>query len=249
MRYVTYVLTPAQGYFDPGEQLLREHGVALKTIQDLDYLADETIVTRREVRGDRSDIVAALEHPDAKTLEYSLFDVEGSTILQMQYEPSDLTRALLEIHQRHAVLSDYPMEYTGADDSQLRISQIGTEAELQSLVAETRAIVDVEIERLGSYDPSDGQPLIDLTERQREVLSVAIEEGYYQEPREVTYQDIADRLDCSAGTVGQHLRRIESQLMSTVITGGSAGGAASEAADDATAEPDRDPERRPPSRR
>ncbi|ELY52485.1 helix-turn-helix domain-containing protein [Natronolimnohabitans innermongolicus] len=220
MRYVTYVLTPERGYFDPGEQLLRDHGVTLQTIQDLDYLTDGTIVTRREIRGDRDAITRALEHPDANILEYSLSDVNGSTVLQMQYEATDLTQDVLEIHQRHAVLPDYPMEYTGPDNNQLRISQIGSESELQSLIAETRRIVDVEIERLGRYNPADGERLLDLTDRQREVLSVAIEEGYYQEPREVTYQDIADRLECSAGTVGQHLRRIESRLMSTVATGG-----------------------------
>ncbi|QSW99964.1 helix-turn-helix domain-containing protein [Haloterrigena alkaliphila] len=236
MRYVTYTITPQQGNFDPAEELLREHGVALQTIQAIDYLADETIVTRREIQGDREDIVGALEDPAANILEYSLFDVEGSTVLQMQYEPGELTRRILEIHQRHAVLPDYPMEYTGAKNSTLRISQIGSEAELQSLIAETRAIVDVEIERLGTYDPSDGEHLIELTDRQREVLSVAIEEGYYQEPRAVTYQDIADRLDCSAGTVGQHLRRIESRLMSTVITGGSRANRASGPSDDTDAE-------------
>lgn len=230
MRYVTYVLTPRRGYFDPGEQLLREHGVTLNTIQDIDFLTDGTIVTRREIQGDRGAIERVLNHPTSKIVDYLLTAVNGSTVLQMHYQPSELTTELLEIHARHAVLLDYPLEYTGPNNERLRVSQIGSEEELQSLIAETRSIVDVEIERLGRYDPSDGQPLIDLTDRQREVLSVAIDEGYYQEPREVTYQDIADQLGCSAGTVGQHLRRIESQLMSTVITGGSGSDVGTESA-------------------
>lgn len=244
MRYVTYVLTARRGYFDPGEALLRECGVTLRTIQDIDYLTDGTIVTRREIQGDRGDIVRALEHPDSRIFEYLLSDVDGGTILQMHYQPSELTSDLLEIHQRHAVLLDYPMEYTGPGNTRLRVSQIGCESELQSLVAETRGIVDLEIERLGRYDPSDGQPLVELTDRQREVLSVAIEAGYYQEPREVTYQDLADQLGCSAGTVGQHLRRIESQLMSTVITGEK-----SAAQRRSTSEEDSDTETRPQSGR
>lgn len=249
MRYATYVLRPQQGYFDPMERRLRERGVTLETIRDLDYLADGTVVTRREIDGDRADIVAALERPDAETIEYSLFDVEGRTVLQLQYEPSDLTRGLLEIHDRHAVLPDYPLEYAGPDDGRLRISQIGSEGEIQSLIDETREIVDVEIERLGRYDPSDGRPLVDLTERQREVLSVAIEAGYYQEPRAVTYRDIADRLDCSAGTVGQHLRRIESRLMSTIGIGGPDRDAARASSDDGTTDSSGDREPRPPSSR
>lgn len=41
MRYVTYVLKPHQGYFDRGEERLREHGVTFETIQDIDRLTDD----------------------------------------------------------------------------------------------------------------------------------------------------------------------------------------------------------------
>ncbi|WP_238717334.1 helix-turn-helix domain-containing protein [Natronorubrum halophilum] len=166
-------------------------------------------------------VTRALDHPDSNTVDYLLSDVDGNTLLQLHYQPSELTTQLLETHRRHAVILDYPMEYTGSENGSLRVSQIGFEGELRSLISDTRSLVDLEIERLGRYDPSDGRPFVDLTDRQREVLSVAIEEGYYQVPREVTYRELADRLGCSAGTVGQHLRRIESRLMSTVITGGS----------------------------
>jgi len=135
----------------------------------------------------------------------------------LHYRPSDLTLELLAIHNQHAVLLDYPLEYTGPENRCLRVSEIGREEALRRVIEETRSLVDVEIERLGTYDPSDERPFTELTDRQREVLRVAVEEGYYEEPRQVTYEDIAVRLDCSAGTVGQHLRRIEARLMSTLI--------------------------------
>ena len=217
MRYVTYVLTPARGYFDRGAERFRELGVTFESIRNIDQLDDGTIITQKVVRGDRAVVERALEDTSPSVVDYQLTDAGDTTILQLHYRPSDLTQELLSIHNRHAVLLDYPLEYTGPENRRLRVSEIGREEALRHVIEETRAIVDVEIEQIGTYDPSDERPFTELTDRQREVLRVAVEEGYYEEPRQVTYEDIATRLDCSAGTVGQHLRRIESRLMSTLI--------------------------------
>ncbi|QCC59437.1 helix-turn-helix domain-containing protein [Natrinema thermotolerans] len=219
MRYVTYVITPLRGYFDRGAERLRELGVTFDAVRNVEQLNDGTIMTQKVLRGDRAVAERALEETGPTVVDYQLTDAGDRSILQLHYEPSDLTRELRAIHDRHAVLLDYPLEYTGPANRSLRVSEIGREDALRRLIEETRAIVDVEIERLGSYDPSAERPFTELTDRQREVLRVAVEEGYYEEPRQVTYGDIAARLDCSAGTVGQHLRRIEARLMSSLISG------------------------------
>lgn len=219
MRYVTYVITPPRGYFDRGAERLRERGVTFESIRHIDQLNDGSIITQKVVRDGQEDISQILEGAGPSIIDYQLTDDGDTTILQLHYQPSDLTQELLTIHDRYAVLLEYPLEYTGSENRSLRVAEIGREAVLRRVIEETQAIVDVEIERLGSYDPSEDRPFADLTDRQREVLRVAVEEGYYEEPRQVTYADIAARLDCSAGTVGQHLRRIEAKLMPTVISG------------------------------
>ncbi|WP_254761851.1 helix-turn-helix domain-containing protein [Natrinema marinum] len=219
MRYVTYVIKPPRGYFDQGAERLRELGVTFESIQNIDQLSDGTIISHKVVRGDKSTVRNALEQSGSNVVDYQLTDAGETMILQLHYRPSDLTHELLAIHRRHAGVLDYPLEYTGPENRSLRVTEIGREESLRHIIEETEAIADVEIEALGNYDPSDNRPFADLTDRQREVLRVAVEEGYYEEPRQVTYEDIAARLDCSAGTVGQHLRRIEARLMSTLITG------------------------------
>ncbi|WP_408957379.1 helix-turn-helix domain-containing protein [Natrinema sp. 74] len=219
MRYVTYVITPARGYFDRGAERLRAAGVTFESIQNIDQLSDGTIITHKVVRGAQSAVRDALERSESAVVDYQLTDAGETAILQLQYRPSDLTRELLGVHRGHAAVLEYPLEYTGPENRRLRVTEIGREEALRQIVEETEALVDVEIEALGPYDPSDDRPFADLTDRQREVLRVAVEEGYYEEPRQVTYEDIAARLECSAGTVGQHLRRIEARLMSTLITG------------------------------
>ncbi len=219
MRYVTYVLKPHQGYFDRGEERLREHGVTFETIQDIDRLTDDTVIMRKGLRGGQRDVRGYLEEGGSSVIDFQLTRVDTSTILQLHYEPSNLTRELLDIHRRYAVLLDYPLEYTGPENRWLRVSEVGPEEELRGLIEETRSTIDVEIERLGSYEPTDRRAFADLTDRQREVLRLAVEAGYYEEPRRVTYEDIAAKLGCSPGTVGQHLRRIEARLMSTIVAG------------------------------
>ncbi|GAB7090606.1 helix-turn-helix domain-containing protein [Halorubrum luteum] len=58
------------------------------------------------------------------------------------------------------------------------------------------------------------QFLDDLTRRQREVLSTAIEMGYYDHGGDVGVEDLAAALDLGSTTVWEHLSRAESKVMS-----------------------------------
>ena len=213
MRYVTYVLTPRRGYFDLGEQRMRANEVYPDSILDIDFQADGTILQRMTVQGSERDARACFTAGEDGIVDVQVSAADDATVLQLHYQPSPLTRDLLAIHRRHAVLLDYPLEYVGPAGRSLRVSEVGPEDALQSVIAETREAIDVEIEQLGSYDPASGRPVAALTERQREVLTTAVDAGYYEVPREVTYADVAGELGCSAGAVGQHLRRIESQIV------------------------------------
>lgn len=60
-------------------------------------------------------------------------------------------------------------------------------------------------------DPAGLVP--DFTARQREVLLTAIENGYYELPREVTTAEIADRVGIQRRTAEDHLRRAERRVV------------------------------------
>jgi len=105
------------------------------------------------VRADRAAVERTLAETGPSVVDYQLTDAGETTILQLHYRPSDLTLELLAIHNQHAVLLDYPLEYTGPENRCLRVSEIGREEALRRVIEETRSLVDVEIERLGTYDP------------------------------------------------------------------------------------------------
>lgn len=57
-----------------------------------------------------------------------------------------------------------------------------------------------------TYEPSD-QPTAALTDRQAEVLETAYEAGFFEWPRELSGEELAEQLGVTAPTMHQHLRK------------------------------------------
>jgi predicted DNA binding protein len=53
--------------------------------------------------------------------------------------------------------------------------------------------------------------------RQRELLNTAMEQGYYEMPREITLKELADEVGIAKTTASQHLRKAERRLVSFTI--------------------------------
>jgi PAS domain S-box-containing protein len=62
-----------------------------------------------------------------------------------------------------------------------------------------------------------GSPLEDLTERQRTVLRLAHESGFFESPREKTGQDLADEMGITATTFHQHLRSAQKKMVRKIL--------------------------------
>lgn len=56
-----------------------------------------------------------------------------------------------------------------------------------------------------------------LSVRQRELLELACDRGYYSWPRVVTLDDLADELDISKPTVLEHLRKAEAKILNAEL--------------------------------
>ncbi|MFT4922113.1 MAG: putative DNA binding protein [Haloarculaceae archaeon] len=52
-----------------------------------------------------------------------------------------------------------------------------------------------------------------LTDRQQRIVSVAIEQGYYDTPRECSLTDLADHLDLAKSTLSETLHRAEEKMV------------------------------------
>ena len=56
-----------------------------------------------------------------------------------------------------------------------------------------------------------------LTKRQREVVSHAVNRGYYKTDSEVTLRQLADELGMARSTLGEHLQRAEEEIMKMAV--------------------------------
>jgi len=65
-------------------------------------------------------------------------------------------------------------------------------------------------------DGPDG--VLALTEKQQELLAVAYEEGYFEVPRGISQDELADALDVSKSAVSQRLRRAIGSLCAASLT-------------------------------
>ena len=70
--------------------------------------------------------------------------------------------------------------------------------------------VEVKILRLASVADVET-----LTSRQRNIVEIALEEGYFDYPRRITLRQLASRVGVSASTVSEVLRRAEKKILST----------------------------------
>ncbi|SFS53327.1 helix-turn-helix domain-containing protein [Halostagnicola kamekurae] len=76
--------------------------------------------------------------------------------------------------------------------------------------------VSFRIKQLYESTASTGESYL-LTEQQREILSIAYFSGYYDIPRSVSQDYLAERLEISNSAVSQRLRRAIAQLLRVVL--------------------------------
>lgn len=76
--------------------------------------------------------------------------------------------------------------------------------------------INCQIKKVIEYQGSS-RPLDKLTERQQEAFRTAYEVGYFEVPREVTSDEIADELDVNNSTALELVRRAEQNLMSELL--------------------------------
>ncbi|MFW6435385.1 MAG: helix-turn-helix domain-containing protein [Halovenus sp.] len=110
-----------------------------------------------------------------------------------------------------------------ADDTQLRVTLTvgsrGSFLEMMQLLDESGISVRTEdIIRSTTDDPNT--VAVDtgkLTEKQRRTLKMALEAGYYEEPRRADLGDLADRTGVSKSAISQRLRAGEAKLVKNVF--------------------------------
>ncbi|ELZ28062.1 DNA-binding protein [Halogeometricum pallidum JCM 14848] len=215
MRYATVKLTWPAGLLRPLEaNFAREEAVRVEAILYVNPGPEGEYVELLELRGDLERASAVLaSSPDV--LEYDVTGSDGHGVAYVQCRTSTLVGDLLAVLHDNEIVVDWPMHLTDEGGRGLEVTVLGTNRAIQRAVADLPAGVEFTLERLGEYDAGGLGDV--LTDRQSEVLELAVAEGYYDVPRRTTHRELAETLGVAAGTVSEHLQRIESKIIKSRI--------------------------------
>lgn len=192
----------------------------------LDMLRDGTGVTLYRLHGDRESMRETLDAAEP-VRSYDVFDASGASSpggppsadgeafhARVHFEPREPVATLLSLVTEHRLTVEPPLEFVG--DDAVRVAVAGHQEAIRQAAEAIPDSLSVTLERAGRYDPSTDDLASVLTDRQRQVLAAAVDCGYYDTPRTATQADVAEALGCSAGTVGEHLRKIQARVLREV---------------------------------
>jgi DNA-binding CsgD family transcriptional regulator len=216
MRYVKIVLIPESGGLHPaGDVLDEESAVSEDTILHLNLLDDGTAVSLSTHRGDPERLREIFDASE-DVLNYEVSDTEDGIQAYIHFRPNETTAELLKLTREYEFVLDTPIRWDPDDSGAIRVGLIGDDDTVQEAIEDVPDNVRLELEQLSEYSPESQELSAMLTDRQREILDTAVEVGYYEVPRRATHEDIAEALDLSTTTVGEHLRKIEARMLSEI---------------------------------
>lgn len=154
---------------------------------------------------DRTPVISAIDDSD-DVLELELLSERNGNLV-MQVESG--APLLLDLASEAGVPLETPLEITDGTaiwtvtTSSARLSSLGTRLEEMD--------VEFEVEHVHE-EPATGEDHL-LTGRQREVLTAAVEQGYYDMPRRATLTEVSDSLGISKSTASGILHRAEEKAV------------------------------------
>ncbi|GKZ14893.1 helix-turn-helix domain-containing protein [Haladaptatus sp. T7] len=218
MRYATVTVRWDEGELHPlDDAVARAPDVSIELTYYINPVRDGTYAELSRIRGEPARIRAVLQ----ATPEVLDYDVPSGSegITYTHYESAPLMDEMLGVLFDHEIVLEWPVEFVDtATGRGVRVTFLGTERALSEALGDVPDDFGIELERMGDYSSRISDPVATLTDRQREVLAVAVRKGYYEIPRETTHREIADELSVAPGTVSKQLQRIEIELISALST-------------------------------
>lgn len=215
LRYLEFTLFPEGRGIHPAEEWIASHPEFTREhVLNVDLRPDDTVSVLYQLRGEIETARPAFDTED-RILDYNLSPADGSIYAYVHIDAPEPLADLLRIPRERNLIPDPPFDYTS--DGGLRISVVGDFDAIRNGVAAVPDAYRLELQRTGDFTPEYRRLFDQLTERQQETLQAAVELGYYRQVRQASYDDIADAIDRTDGTVGAHLRNVEAFVMSEIV--------------------------------
>jgi DNA-binding CsgD family transcriptional regulator len=110
-----------------------------------------------------------------------------------------------------------PVNSIEFDDDGFTFDISGSQEGIREVISGFEA-ADIDLTLRGLHEYRSKTDILEaLTDRQREVLQTAYENGYYDVPRGITTNELAGELGVDGSTVSEHLQRAERNLIAAAL--------------------------------
>ena len=162
--------------------------------------------------------------------------IDSVTVLE-QYDATDSTRTAATLFLRGSLTEFTPLQtlmyegYLPLGPTELEGGRecfdllLNDREELSKAVDLLREFGDVSVDRISQDFRREVFPsraewqelLSSIPERRRELLNRAVEQGYFEIPRQITLEELAEEMDITKTTASTHLRKAEQQLIECLL--------------------------------
>lgn len=164
--------------------------------------------------GDFEKLEAGLER-DETVQRSTVIEEVGEKKLYRARLDCDNVLAIYPVYQR---LGAAPMAATGTADGwqrRVRFPDRDSVVEMRQFCRDND--VDFRLHRLYTHDESELEDEFGLSSEQRRALVVAQREGYFDVPRQMSLEELGEKLDISGQSASERLRRGVSKLVSNTL--------------------------------
>lgn len=214
MRCATLTLEwGADVHLHPLDDLLMEtDNISVDMIHYISPVYEGRYLEFINIRGDIANARSILES-SKDAIDFDIAENGDTGVVYLQCRATGLVDDLLRIVRERDIVIDWPMRYTDtADGHGLQFTLVGTDQALHRAISDVPSSIELELERIGEYDPNRVHSPNILSDKQEQLLELAIQEGYYEVPRKTAHKELASKLNLTAATVGERLQRIEIKL-------------------------------------
>ena len=162
---------------------------------------------------EQAAITRALENDASVETHTRLLDSGEEQLYDVKFD-SGMTEFRKTMFAHDGTILD---AYTGADAWTFHLRFPARSAFSTALSASRDAGFDVTIQRIFDADsPRNGNATVGITDGQYEALCLAVENGYFEIPRQVTLQELAQIYGCTHQALSEMLRRATRSLATTI---------------------------------
>jgi predicted DNA binding protein len=215
MRAVELHLIPENNAFPGIDEAIRDlDGIQRETMMNFEWHSDETYTLVYRLSGDATEELDDLLDSHDQVRSYDVMTEDDRIYVFVHLTARETLSQLLEIAETHQLLLETPFQFT---QHGVRVTVAGEESELQTAYSKGMDAMEIEVESTGVYQPDEPDFVEQMTDRQYEALVTAFDLGYYETPRTVSFEEVADALDCAPSTANELLRRAEAALVSSML--------------------------------